>query len=103
MGLSAPSQLTRLQIAAYVSDDIGEPTGKLHTLHLQVVKDGVARTMHILSAIVMGVPGCTTCTTNKKLEYSAVYVRVTHCAAGKQQVAMAQEGQGRRGQAPQLA
>ena len=61
-----------MQIAAYVSDDIGEPTGKLHTLHLQVVKDGVARTMHILSAVVMGVPGCTTCTTNKNLEYSAV-------------------------------
>jgi hypothetical protein len=30
-----------LQIAASVSNDIVEPSGKLHTLHLQVVKNGV--------------------------------------------------------------
>ena len=53
-----------------MSNDIAEPTGKLHTLHLQVVKSGIARSMHILSAILMGVLGYTTCTTNNNLEYA---------------------------------
>ena len=83
-----------------MSNDIVEPTGTLHTLHLHVVKNGVACTMHTLYVIVMGVLGCTNCATNKNLEYSAVHVRVAYCAAGEQQVAMAQEGQWRRGQAP---
>jgi hypothetical protein len=50
--------------------DIVEPAGKLHTLHSQVVKNGVARTMPVLAVIFMGVYGCTTCTTNKNMEYA---------------------------------
>ena len=67
---SAPSPLTRLLVAAQVSNDSVEPTGKLHTLHSQVVKNGVARTMPVLAVIFMGVYGCTTCTTNKNMEYA---------------------------------